>query len=487
MTDRRSFLLGSAAFAGTAAAGGGLPKSLGPIRMRLGVLSDIHVDVKDGVAIAKWEKALRAFDEWKADGVLVCGDLADWGLDCQLEWVAKTWFKVFPGNRRSDGAPMANLLHYGDHDTSGSTYRECPPCAKAWPDVGMMKKHLIPLNDRKAIWERCFKEPWASIVHKKVKGYDFILSHFTKGEKGNESGDSVPGLEAFLAATKLDSDRPFFYSQHRVPFFTAGGGFVWGQDDGTVSELLNGKYPNAIAFCGHAHLTASEELSIWQGGFTCVEVPSLNYSVTLGGRENGYALTDMPYAKPYPAMPPAKCDVRSQGFFVTVYDSVAVIRRWNFLDDGPVGPDWTVPLGPHREKPYVRAVRREREAAPEFAEGAKIVFGKAHGKDRGGIEHDFVTVSFPIAEATATTPRANDYEVRLNVQRDYVDLTVSTRRVYSPGYGRALAVDKGPVVCNFPVADIPDGGQRLCFEVRPVNSFGRCGRPLSARYDPIRG
>ena len=89
-----------------------------------------------------------------------------------------------------------------------------------------------------------------------------------------------------------------------------------------------------------------------------------------------------------------------------------------------------------------------------------------------------------IAAATATTPRANDYEVRLNVQRDYVDLTVSTRRVFSPGYGRALAVDQGPVTCNFPVEEIPGGGQRLMFEVRPVNSFGRAGRPLTVRYSP---
>ena len=480
--DRRSFLVGSASLAGTMGVRAAVLPSPGPVRLRIGVLSDIHVDVEDGEAISRWERALREFDAWKADGVLVCGDLADWGLDCELEWVAKTWFKVFPGNRRSDGAPVANLLHYGDHDTSGYTYRGCPPCAKAWPDEAEMKKRIIPLNDRKAIWERCFREPWAPIVHKKVKGYDFVLSHFTKGEKGNEAGDNVPGLAEFLAAKKFDPARPFFYSQHRVPFFTAGGPFVWGQDDGTVSRLFNAKYPNAIAFCGHAHLTAGEEQSIWQGGFTCIEVPSLNYSVTLGGRENGFSLTDMPYAKPCPAMPAAPCGVRSQGYFVTVCDRAMVVRRWNFLDGGVVGPDWTVPLGPGRGKPYARDVRREREAAPEFAEGAKITFGKACGKDRMGNEHDFVTVGFPIAEATATTPRANDYEVRLNVLRGDVALTVSTRRVFSPGYGRALSVDKGPVVCNFPVEDIPGGGQRIGFEVRPVNSFGRFGTPIAARY-----
>ena len=49
-----------------------------------------------------------------------------------------------------------------------------------------MRKMLLSRN-RKTAWERCFREPWAPITHKRVKGYDFVLSHFTRGEKGNPS------------------------------------------------------------------------------------------------------------------------------------------------------------------------------------------------------------------------------------------------------------------------------------------------------------
>ena len=478
--------MGSAAFfgaAGTCARAAAAAVPHGPARLKLAVLSDIHVTGRDGTQ-RKWEAALRKVDAWGADGLLVCGDLADWGLDVQLEVVAESWFKVFPGGRRSDGAPIANLIHYGDHDTSGYTYRGCPPCAAAWPDEEQMKKHILRWIDRKAAWERCFKEEWAPIVKKTVKGYDFILSHFTKGEKGNGAGDNVPGLAEFLAQANLDPSRPFFYSQHRIPRNTACGPHAWGQDDGQTTKLFSAKYPNCFAFCGHCHMAASEERSIWQGGFTCVEVPSLSYSVTQGGRENGYSCWDSSeFRKPALSMPPAGCGPRSAGMFVTVHDDAIVLRRWNFHDDAQIGSDWIVPLPLLREKPYSHEYRAAHDPAPEFPDGAKVVYRKTHGKDRLGVEQDFITVEFPMALETASTPRANDYEVQIELLRCDITHVVGSRRVYSPLYGRASALDHEPVKCNIPLADIPAPGfQKVRFAVRPVNSFGRKGRALYADY-----
>ena len=486
MTDRRSFLLATAAFAGAAsshggAAEGGKTVPQGPARLKLAVLSDIHVTGRDA-SQRKWESALRKADAWGADGLLVCGDLADWGLDVQLEVVAESWFKVFPNGRRSDGAPIANLIHYGDHDTSGYTYRSHPGCRKEWPDEELMKKHILRWIDRKAAWERCFKEEWAPIVKKTVKGYDFILSHFTKGEPGNGAGDNVPGLEAFLAQAGLDPARPFFYSQHRIPRNTACGPYAWGQDDGKTTRLFSAKYPNCFAFCGHCHMAASEERSIWQGGFTCVQVPSLSYSVTQGGRENGYTSSDINWRPPL-SMPPAGCGQRSGGMFVTAYDNAIVIRRWNFHDDAQIGPEWTVPLPLLREKPYAHDFRAEHDPAPEFPANAKVVYRKTHGKNRIGEEQDFITVEFPMALETATAPRANDYEVQVELQRCDITNVVETRRVYSPQYGRASAIDREPVKCNIPLAAIPEPGvQKVRFAVRPVSAFGRKGQALYADY-----
>ena len=76
--------------------GGGEPHLI------LGVLSDIHIFDEKQVPV--FERALEFFRDRKADGVIIAGDMADRGLVDQLELVAKTWFKVFPENRRPGGS-----------------------------------------------------------------------------------------------------------------------------------------------------------------------------------------------------------------------------------------------------------------------------------------------------------------------------------------------------------------------------------------------
>ena len=73
-----------------------------PPHLILGVLSDIHIF--DETQVPVFERALAFFRDRKADGVIIAGDMADRGLVDQLELVAKTWFKVFPENRRPGGS-----------------------------------------------------------------------------------------------------------------------------------------------------------------------------------------------------------------------------------------------------------------------------------------------------------------------------------------------------------------------------------------------
>ncbi len=476
MIKRRSFLRSAIAFGAANAISEvkAFAPDKGRLKMKLGVLSDIHISPRKNTQ--QWEKALRAFDKWGADGVLVCGDLADFGTIPELELVAETWFKVFPGNRRSDGGEVVNLLHYGDHDCSGGTYRSSGECVRAYPDEEAMKKLIIPFNDRKAAWERCFKEEWAPIVHKKVKGYDFILSHFSKGEPGNYHGDNVPGLEEFMAKQNLDPKKPFFYSQHRILRSTAGGPHVYGQDDGKVRDLLATKYPNCIAFCGHAHLTASEERSVWQGAFACVEVPSLCYCVTLGGRENG-SRSGFDFLM-------SGINNASQGYFVSVYENAVDIRRWSFTWDACLGPDWSIPLSGSSAK-YSHERRAAEEPAPEFAPGSKLKVYASTGKARNGKMSDFVTVAFPLSQLVDGIGRANDYEVQLEHCSDDVIRVLSTRRVFPPNYASGYEKNEGPVVCNFRREELPVG-ELIRFVARPVNSFSARGKALASgwiRYD----
>ena len=93
---RRDFLASSTAFAVTGGLSAyGWPCGSRTPTMRLGMISDTHLVVKDnGWNVQNslcFEPALRYFDQRKADGVLVAGDLTDFGTASCLRYFASIW------------------------------------------------------------------------------------------------------------------------------------------------------------------------------------------------------------------------------------------------------------------------------------------------------------------------------------------------------------------------------------------------------------
>lgn len=451
----------------------------GEPRLRFGVLSDIHIATPDSQGI--FEKALRRFDDWKADGVLVSGDLADHGLVQQLQLVADSWFRVFPDGKGSDGRTVVNLMHFGDHDTCRFFWKQKTP-ARIWSEAER-RAGVIMDGDRAAIWEKCFHEKWAPIQRKTVKGYDFILCHFTHGEPGNPDGDNTPGLAEFFAAHNFSRSRPLFLSQHRPPRGTILGPFeipTDNQDDGQSGRIFS-DYPNLMVFFGHLHDSAANEKNIWQGRYTVVHVPSLSYAATRGGRENGYNAGDREaYAPKTPPklMPQHPSGATHQGLFCTVYAREIVIRRHDFQFDRPMGPDWVVPLASFAldpsEKPYAPDVRARELAVPEFASDAQVTVSEIVAKDRSGTPRALIDVTVPPALVNA---RANDYEVTVELGQDDVWRTVAQKRVYSPRYQYPPELETERVHCWFSRDEIPSGWP-LRYSVRPCTAFGVRGRPI---------
>lgn len=484
MLNRRTFL-GSAAAAVAMARAESLVQE--PVALKFGALADIHI--RELASAATFEKALRWFDAQKVDAVLCSGDLADFGLAGQLANVAATWFKVFPGNKCSDGAPVVPLFHYGDHDC-GLNPATLERCCRNRPDLQADKS--IPISNRKAIWESCFKEEWHPIELKTVKGYKFVLYHFTNGETAVYSkpwGSHAEGLPEFLSAhaEELKGAKPFFYSQHRIMRGTAGGPFAWGQDDGYATETLS-KWPNCFAFCGHGHLMGTDERNIWQGGFTAVETPSLSYQQMHAGRENGFCLLDKWREATVPErqmpMVDAGSDYRPiarQGYLVTVRPSSITLARRDFLNDCFLGPDWVVPLPLLAERPFSHDWRAEHDPAPVFPKGAKATLAHIEGKDRAGKAERQIVVSFPAALAQGCHPRAYDYEVQASLVKGEVSRVVATKRVYSTHCFQGPSQDTDVVTCVFAEFEIPSDRNYVEFAVRPLNAFGRRGAPLICR------
>ena len=467
---RRTFLAGAIS-AGAFAATGSLAafaKPAGRPLMRLGMIADTHLHVKDdGTKLQNClclEPALRYFDSRRADGVLVAGDLTDIGTVAGLRHFAAIWDKVFPGGRRSDGGEIKLLHIFGDHDMGGYMHKF------AWAPKEEVASGVIPDTDVSVLWEDCFHEKWSPIQIKECCGYRFVLAHHPRHNAESDNGDSIPGLAEFMSKQMFDPGKPFFFVQHRIFKGTACGPDCPDWESGKTTEILR-RHPNAIAVCGHGHFNAADELCLWQGEFTALQIPSLNYCCTRAGRENGYNPADRNAIMP-------KGEIRKswQGMFGTMYADRFVVERRDFLNGQPLAPDWVIPV-PCADGSLGLETRKSKAAPPRFSAGAAVAVSERTVVNRAGVRTDAAVVSFPAAHATARTPRAYDYAVA--AIRD--GAAIKEKFAFSKGQFWADETDTQPVECAFAKGDLPpDWRESVKFSVAPRDSFGNRGRAIES-------
>ena len=443
--NRRQFI-GGALSAGGFWATQGCLRIASPVRLRFGVVSDIHVrdggSRDHGSSGDTWyfSKALRYFKEQKVDAVLIAGDIADRGRDAEMMAVAKAWFEVFP-----EGCGVEKLFISGNHD---------------WWGQGSIEK-------MSALWEKAWHEPYVSLWHKTVKGYHFVGKHWDSNGFG--------GLAEWLKenGAPLRGDRPFFYVQHPHPNGTCNGAYAWGRDGGATTKAL-ADWPNAVTFSGHSHHAQTDERSIWQGAFTSVNTGSLRYGCHpddggLPGRgyENGVKGPDGKLMRP--------CNVMEAktGLVVEVSDDAIVYIRRDFQNDRSLGPDWVQPLPSKAESPSMGfAERAAKETPPAFAPGAAIAVKAVQANPRKGEPVEALDVSFPAANANAT--RAFTYEVRVTGEGEPL-----VREVVAEGFDQAPDSEwaNRPSRIVLAKAELPKGDQ-LSITVTPVSSLGVRGKTI---------
>ena len=442
-------------------------------RLKVGVISDIHLLTANDTTMkgdVYFEKVLRIFDRMRADAVLLCGDIADLGLVAELEYAGAIWDRVFPGGRRSDGEPIMHLFHFGDHDMAGYAHKY------GWGPATVKDqdylKHPLVHEDYAAVWRKVFREEWRPIQVKAVKGYTFVLAHHPHlGE-----GTAIPGLAEALAAAKPDPTKPFFYSQHR-PIY----GTVAEYDRGMLARDPNygalAAYPNVLAFFGHTHRNCVDELGLWQGAFTAVHVPSTNYCTTRAMRENGFTVpgyNSFDWFGDRHILQMRRVDPvdSRQYLFMDVHDDRIVISRNDLMNDGPLGPDWVIPL-PCPDGSCAEDVRKAKSVAPAFPAGAVATIVAGWGRDRAKNERPEVVISFPTAPAKGPRPRAFEYEVVATAE----GMKPLSRRVFSSRPCWIEAKDASFVTCVFAQNEL-SGRRPVTFTVRPLNSYGVAGEPL---------
>ncbi len=489
---RREFLGVAAAFgaAGDARpATPGLARDLGEARLRVGIVSDIHITNRTPGARDSHEyfvKALRFFDAEKVDAVLVAGDLFTSGRIRELELVAWAWNQVFPNDTAADGRHVERLFVTGNHDLDDWTYHLAKN-ETLEQKATRVKDEMFSFH-RQETWKRLFGEDYAPYYAKTVKGYTFIMRHWPSRFLHEQSA----AREALVEwGPKVARDKVFFYCQHEPVADTVNATWLLDgerstedQENPPLARKALDAYPNCICLTGHSHCSLADERSIWQGTFTAVNCGCLvGWAFSERGRENGHDCDGTP--EPVREMPTFDKTTVRHGMLMTVYDNAVRFHRREFVKDGVLGPDWVVPLAT-AERPYAFEPRRAAAKAPRFAADAEVKVARiAKGRDRAGHEHAQVEVAVPPVTSATGGDRAHDYSVRLEMRIADTVRVLDEKRVYSPKFMWAEADDCEPVRCRFAESALPKG-RLLRFVVTPYSCWLRAGASISSPWHVFR-
>jgi len=497
--DRRDFCRCAAALAAFPVFA--VPKDDRP-NLRVGVLSDIHV-TSDADA-GYFEKALKFFDRRKVDAVLIAGDLFACGSFPELEAVGRTWFKVFPEDRRSDGEPVVRLFITSNHDVDGFAG------GQRFATLEDARKSAFYFH-RDEQWRKVFREPYEPVSVKTVRGYVFVLRHWMsilgteKGHRliqGVSFPDEISPLPEVMASLDLPKDRPFFYAQHESLDDTVLatwllGGLKWnnGQDHGQAKAVLD-RYPNCVALTGHCHHSLTDERSIWQGAFTAVNCScARGWAFTVPGRENGFACSDF-NRRPSLEMPRLDNQSVRQGMVMDVFDDRISFERREWTYDQLLGPDWVIPLFGGRTIPpsgtpkYDFKSRAAASRPPIFPTGARLTVRRVkdgHRRDGAGVSAEKrpceqIWVEFPpITTRNGSPTRGFDFTVRCEMRDADTVRVIDERRVFSPNALQAETRDVQPCRCAFPGEEMPTN-RELRFTVVPHDCWGNDGPRLESGW-----
>ena len=464
--------------------GGGSPELV------FAALSDVHIVHPKGnviTGIKTFEGALRWYGARGVDAVVVAGDLADSGIDDELEMLGAAWRRAFPDDKAPDGRHVEKIFITGNHDYEAWKYGGCSSRI-VHPNQEDLERHILSPRYPEA-WQSAFGERYEPIYMKDVRGYRFIGSHWTDGGE-SQWGDRLRALVA-ERGDELKGGKPFFYVQHPHPRGTICG-TKDSPDDGETVKILSG-YPNAVAFSGHSHWSITDERSIWQGGFTSVNLGSLRrpgFCRTVNaqcgyenwrtpgtsGKNKSPEASAVNGAKAMPMHPGAYNS--HHGSLVKVYSDRIVIERLEFTDMAHVAEDWVIPIAHSAQRPYDYGVRSAHAVAPQFAQGAKLAVERVEAKNRAGKTVAAVKLTFPAANAERGT-RPYDYRIEI-VGRDGKS---EFRSVLAQGVelGVGSVAAKGPSECTLALETLPAGP--IVFKVSPGECFGKLGLPIAARFE----
>ena len=433
--------------------------------LTLGVISDTHIGTL--ASAVTLERTLKFFRDRKVDAVMICGDLADWGLLSGFKYVAETWEKVFPHGKGAGGKPVQKLFCTGNHDYEGWWYGDMTAEMHA---LGYDEDEALVKLGMKKCWEEVFQEEFSPVRKRSVNGFDFIAAEWYGYDK--EPGYDQTANWFAARGSELNSEKPFFFYLHQPPAKTTASSWN-GKLAQMVTDTLSA-YPNAVALSGHSHWTLNDERSIWQGAFTAISVPSLSCTGVMDGYENGADVRNGKTTRAMPMIPARFRMEEPQGLVVTLYRDHMEMERYDFKKFVHTAPTWSVPLPfADAERPYAFSTHSARIPVPEFPSKARLSLFTRNTETRGGKWAIVLVAGFPAANAVPVA-RALDYELRAVLADGSVAVI---KRFLSPAFHKLKEDEPDRLTFWMNVLDLPqDADYRI--EIYPRNCFGVCGKPL---------
>lgn len=218
--------------------------------IRFLAVSDIHYDDEYTVEHERMKKALETAYKIaeesesykKLDAVVVVGDFASSGSQCQMDA-----FKQTLDNGMKEGTKRIMLISSHEFHGEGGMEGGCERFQKTFGQS--LDQHNV------------------------INGFHFISVSSNNGAGFKE--DKVEFLSNELKkASSDDPKKPIFVFQHPHIQSTVYGSVLWGENDFTP-VMMN--YPQIIDFSGHSHAPINDPRSIHQQHFTCIGTGTLSY------------------------------------------------------------------------------------------------------------------------------------------------------------------------------------------------------------------
>ena len=423
------------AFIGSAAALASMPGWAADEKplFKVGFMTDTHV----GTTKKSCERVKAAFATFKAQGceaIVHCGDLADWHYEEGYRYYLEELEAAFPPGM-ADRPQFLYVL--ANHDVLDPKRKD--PKLRASRSMD----HDVAFKD---MCERLKIDHWY-FEQRDLHGYPLLVFPQTIAHVGGYGE-----MEKKIAKACADyPGKPVFVCTHQPPIDTCYNSGAWG--DAQLRRVMN-KFPQVVQFNGHTHGSLRNEMSVWQGEFTAVDVCCLQvwHGVCVG--------TPLASKQAYGVV------------VMEVYPSRLVLRRYDVRDGSELFPGrpWVVPLPYDRATAPLTVERRAKTARPgRFAAGAKLECAP------DATPFTSVKLSFPAVENEEDVER-----YRIEIARRGADGAwekFSCCDIFSEFYVRPQD-RKGAHERTISSAFFDAVGAEYRFTVTPMGFFGTLGKPL---------